>query len=241
MIGRDRLFRLLKEEGMLIKRKKRFCITTNSNHPFKKHKNLIKDLDISRKNQVWASDITYIRVGADFCYASLITDMYTRKIVGYDLSDSLAVGGTIRALKRAFKQGVPEYHHSDRGSQYCSGIYTEMLRKKKVKISMTENGNCYENALAERINGILKYEFGLKSTFKTQQEAKKALEQAIFVYNSLRPHEGLSYKTPSQLYDHNHSGIGCWGSYSKRFFDLTSKRSKKSFGNNFKPLHLEID
>ncbi|MDH5415293.1 MAG: IS3 family transposase, partial [Flavobacteriaceae bacterium] len=158
-VGRDTLFNILRKHQMLTLRKKYSSRTTNSLHRFYKYKNIIKDLEVTRPNQVWVSDITYIRTIKGFCYLALITDMHSRKIVGYDLSDSLELNGCVRALNKAIYQaknikGLT--HHSDRGIQYCSNVYTQILKRNKIAISMTEENHCYENAMAERINGILK-------------------------------------------------------------------------------------
>jgi len=185
-IGRDQLFSILRENGLLIKRKKYSSRTTNSHHRFYKYGNIIKDLVIDRPNQVWASDITYIRTIKGFCYLALITDMHSRKIVGYDLSDSLELKGCIRALNKALYQTENvkgTIHHSDRGIQYCSNVYTQILKRKKMEISMTEENHCYENAMAERVNGILKDEFYLDQTFASVVQAKKAAKNAIKLYN----------------------------------------------------------
>lgn len=199
-IGRDRLFHLLREKNMLIKRKRKYAVTTDSNHPFRKYSNLIKDRPITRKNQVWISDITYIKLETGFCYLSLITDLYTRKIVGHCTHDTLELLGCSMALDKALKSGRPDTHHSDRGSQYCSRVYTEKLKNKGSKISMTEGGNCYENAHAERINGILKTEFNLDQTFKNIKQARSVINQAIENYNNIRPHWSLNLKTPNEMY-----------------------------------------
>lgn len=199
-LGRDRLFNLLRENNLLVERKKRYTITTDSKHPFRVYKNLImKDLIVG-VNQVWVSDITYIRTKHGFSYLSLVTDLFSRKIVGYHTSESLELIGCVKALEMAFKKGTPKIHHSDRGSQYCSHKYTKMLKNRNVKISMTENGNCYENAVAERINGILKQEFNLNATFVNINQVKKAVDQAIKVYNSKRPNWSINLKTPDQVY-----------------------------------------
>jgi transposase InsO family protein len=205
-IGRDQLFRILKEHNLLIRRKKYSCRTTNSYHRFYKYNNIIKNVTIIKPNQVWASDITYIRTIKGFCYLALITDMHSRKIVGYDISDSLELKGCLRALQKAIYQakntkGV--IHHSDRGIQYCSNQYTEILKRKKIEISMTEENHCYENALAERVNGILKDEFYLDQTFSSVKHAKKATKNAIKLYNNKRLHISLQYKTPN--YVHNNA------------------------------------
>ena len=188
---------------MLTLRKKYTARTTNSLHRFYKYKNIIKGLEIKRSNQVWVSDITYIRTIKGFCYLALITDMYSRKIVGYDLSDSLELKGCIRALNRAIQQAKNTkglIHHSDRGIQYCSNLYTQILKWKKIDISMTEENHCYENAMAERVNGILKDEFYLDQTFDSVAQAKRTAKNAINLYNEVRLHLSLNYKTPNMVY-----------------------------------------
>lgn len=160
-------------------------------------------MEVTNPNQVWVSDITYIRTVKGFCYLALITDMYSRKIVGYDLSDSLELAGCVRALKKALKQAgkrPPQVHHSDRGIQYCSNLYTHMLKKNNIVISMTEENHCYENAIAERVNGILKDEFYLDQTFDSLQHAKRATKNAINLYNQIRLHVSLDFKTPNMVY-----------------------------------------
>ncbi len=202
-IGRDQLFRILRENGLLIRRKKYSSRTTNSHHRFYKYGNIIKDLAIDRSNQVWAADITYVRTIKGFCYLALITDMHSRKIVGHDLSDSLELSGCVRALKKALYHNKPVknlIHHSDRGIQYCSNVYTNELKRKKIAISMTEENHCYENALAERVNGILKDEFYLDQTFASVMQAKTATKNAINLYNSKRLHLSLDYKTPNYVH-----------------------------------------
>lgn len=199
-LGRDRLFDLLRENSLLVERKRKYAVTTNSNHPFKVYKNLILSEVITRSNQVWVSDITYIKTKNGFSYLSLITDLFSRKIVGYHASDSLELSGCVKALKMALKIGKPEIHHSDRGSQYCSYQYTNMLKKNGAKISMTENGNCYENAVAERMNGILKQEFNLNAIFVDLKHVRKAIKQAVRVYNTKRPNWAIKFKTPDQVY-----------------------------------------
>lgn len=202
-VGRDKLFDILREQEMLIRRKKASCKTTNSYHRFHKYNNLIKDMEINAPNQVWASDITYIRTISGFCYLALITDMYSRKIVGYDISDSLELAGCLRALKRALRTARPAaglVHHSDRGIQYCSNQYVSELDKRKIRISMTEENHCYENAMAERVNGILKDEFYLDQCFFSTDHACIAAKNAIEIYNSKRLHLSLGYKTPNMVF-----------------------------------------
>jgi len=202
-VGRDTLFNVLRKNNMLTLRKRSSARTTNSLHRFYKYKNIIKDVDVTRSNQVWVSDITYIRTVKGFCYLALITDMHSRKIVGYDLSDSLELKGCVRALNKAIYQAKnikQLIHHSDRGIQYCSNQYTQILKRKKIDISMTEENHCYENAMAERVNGILKDEFYLDQTFKDVAQAKRVAKNAINLYNEVRLHLSLDYKTPNMVY-----------------------------------------
>jgi len=202
-VGRDTLFNVLRKYQMLTLRKKYSSRTTNSLHRFYKYKNIIKDLDVIRPNQVWVSDITYIRTVKGFCYLALITDMHSRKIVGYDLSDSLELNGCVRALNKAIYQAKNIkglIHHSDRGIQYCSNLYTQILKRNKINISMTEENHCYENAMAERVNGILKDEFYLDQTFMSVAHAKRATKNAINLYNEIRLHLSLDFKTPNYVH-----------------------------------------
>ncbi len=202
-VGRDKLFAILREYEMLIRRKKASCKTTDSYHRFHKYKNLVKNMDVTAPNQVWVADITYIRTINGFCYLALITDMYSRKIVGYDISDSLELKGCLRAFKMAIKQARPKaglVHHSDRGIQYCSNQYVNELKKRNVCISMTEENHCYENAIAERVNGILKDEFYLDQCFFNTRFASIATKNAIDIYNNKRLHISLGYKTPNRVF-----------------------------------------
>lgn len=203
-IGRDRLFDILREKDMLIWPKKRYVHTTNSKHRFYKYKSLVKDFTPTAPNQVWVSDITYLRLNKGHCYLALITDAYSRKIIGYDISQSLELAGSLRALKLALRQLPAKHrviHHSDRGIQYCSNQYVEVLKKHKIRISMTEENHCYENAIAERVNGILKGEFYLDECFTNVELAKKVSKNAIKIYNNKRLHLSLNYKTPNQVHD----------------------------------------
>lgn len=200
--GRDWLFNLMRETGLLVQKHKRYCYTTNSNHRFKVYKNHYKSFNITVSNQVWVSDITYLKTKNGFCYASLITDAYSRMIVGYDVHQTLERTGVMSALNKALRTcGTPLMHHSDRGTQYCSKQYTQKLKDKGIIISMTEDGNCYDNALAERVNGILKDEFLLFQQFKDLNHARKALSQAVSIYNNKRPHLKLNFKTPREIHN----------------------------------------
>lgn len=200
-IGRDRFFRWLKHQDLLIKPKRSYAVTTQSNHRFWVYSNLIKQMNLTGPNQLWVSDITYLRTLEGFCYLALITDAYSRKIVGYDISDSLELEGCLRAVRQASQTASnlsQLIHHSDRGLQYCSNQYTQFLKNKGIKISMAAKGDCYENALAERVNGILKNEFNLDTTFKNKLQAIKAVHQSIRIYNQVRPHWSIGLQTPAQ-------------------------------------------
>ncbi len=198
-IGRDSFFDLLREHGLLIrKRKNRKPITTNSRHWLKKYPNLIEDFIPIAANQLWVSDITYIHVGTGFAYLSLITDAYSRKIVGFYLSQNLSANGCEMALRMAFKS-LPEkhrlMHHSDRGVQYCSYDYVELLEKQHIRISMTQTGDPLDNAIAERVNGILKSEL-LENIYPDFNIARDEVAKAISIYNFLRPHSSIDMLTP---------------------------------------------
>lgn len=198
-IGRDGLYRLLGEHGYLIRFRKRKPYTTNSNHPYKKYPNLIRKLIITRAGKLWVSDITYIRLTNGFAYLCIITDAYSHKIVGYKLHWNLAAQGAIDALHIAAKDEritSELIHHSDRGIQYCCQDYVQEIKRYKIQLSMTENGDPYENPVAERINGILKHEHGLNATFTNYQAAKTAVDLAVKNYNELRPHNSCNRLTP---------------------------------------------
>jgi len=205
-VGRDTLFTILRDENMLVKRKKYSSKTTNSYHHFHKYNNIIKDIIPTRKNQIWVSDITYIRTINGFCYLALITDVFSRKIIGFDASNSLELSGCLRALQKALRalryseSSIGLIHHSDRGSQYCSHMYVAKLKANGIKISMTQENHCYENAIAERVNGILKDEFFLDQVFANLKHVKYAVNNAIKMYNSKRLHLSLDYKTPDMVY-----------------------------------------
>jgi len=204
-MGRDKLHKLLLENNLLIKRKKLVPKTTNSNHWMRKYPNLIKDMEIIRTENIWVSDMTYISIGHDFNYLSLITDAHSRKIVGYCLHHFLNAEGCLQALDMAIKNrtkpGEMLIHHSDRGSQYCSFQYVNKLREASILISMTDNGDPYENAMAERVNGILKADFKLNRVFRSHAEALLAVDAAINNYNTIRPHMSCDYMTPTQAHE----------------------------------------
>ena len=205
-IGRDRLFDILRENKLLIYPSKKYVRTTNSYHRFRIYGNLIKDLEVTKINQVYVSDITYLTTLEGFCYLSLITDVFSRKIVGYSLSQSLGIEGCLNALNlalKAVKQPENLIHHSDRGIQYCSHAYVDLLTSNGVQISMTEQNHVYENALAERVNGILKTEFMLGETLVSFEVAKELVDEAVKIYNNERPHLSLNYRIPNEVYMEN--------------------------------------
>jgi len=202
-LGRDGFFTVLREHDLLAKRRKSYIKITNSFHRFRVYDNLILGIEVIRPNQVFVSDITYIRVGSSFMYLSLITDLYSRMIVGWELSKTLDASACYKALEIALKlvdDPTGLIHHSDRGVQYCSTDYTGLLIASGASISMAEQGNPYENPHAERVNGILKDEFNLSAHFPTAALAIRATCQAIEIYNTLRTHWSLKLRTPAKVY-----------------------------------------
>ena len=188
-VGRDKLFAILRANHLLIKPKRQYQVTTNSHHRFRKHKNLVKTIEVERPEQIWVSDITYVGDRNNPKYLALVTDSYSKKIVGYDVSESLSVTGSARALKMAVKSRKYSgelIHHSDRGLQYCSDKYQELLNKNSIKCSMTEQYDPYENATAERINGILKQEFILGIKVDDIKLMRCLIDQSIDIYNKER-------------------------------------------------------
>jgi len=218
--GRDYLFDLLSEHKLLIRQRKRKAITTDSRHWMRKYSNLVKGLTITRPEQVWVSDITYIRLTNQWGYLSLITDAYSRKIMGYSFRQDLAAEGCIEALKMALNNRLYNesiIHHSDRGSQYCSHNYVDLLLKNNIGISMTENGDPYENALAERINGIIKTEFNLYSSSLGFDQTGYQVSKSIKSYNELRPHASCDYLTPNQAHLKSDKLNKRWKNYYRSF------------------------
>lgn len=206
-MGRDAFFDLLRNHNLLIKQRKRYHVTTNSNHWMKKYPNLIKDLKPSDPNHVWVSDITYWKTKAGHYYISFITDAYSRKIVGYHVADTMQALESVAALKIAIKTLNADItklvHHSDRGSQYCSSAYVKILKKAGIKISMTEQGDPLENAIAERINGIIKGEYLFDYEIKSLSKAREVLKSVVKLYNEDRPHSSIGNATPSQVHSNS--------------------------------------
>jgi len=203
-IGRDALFTLLGNNRMLIRQRKKKAVTTQSHHWLNKFDNIIKDLDVRRPNQVWVSDITYIKYRDQFAYLFLITDLKTRKIMGYKLSDSLEAKNALEALDMANKTAKMDLngliHHSDHGVQYCCAEYIKMIYKLGAVSSMSEKGNPYENAVAERVNGIIKNEWLDNEHFDSFKKLNIRVNEVIHTYNSKRLHMSLNYKTPDEVY-----------------------------------------
>lgn len=202
-VGRDKFFEILKEHGLLVKRRRSYRKTTDSNHSWRMHKNLIKFKESFNPGEVVVADITYIETLEGYSYLSLITDVGSRKIVGYHLSKSLAVEGCLEAMKMAWQElkgKAKVIHHSDRGIQYCCKAYMKYLRKKDIVSSMTEEDHVYENAIAERVNGILKDEFLLGERIQSHTVAKKMVKEAVNMYNSKRLHMSLNYQTPNEVF-----------------------------------------
>ena len=201
--GRDALFQLLRDHGLLVRFSKRGHKTTGANHRFYRYPNRITDVVVDRIHQVFVADITYLQTLEGFVYLALVTDLFSRKIVGFDVSDSLSVDGALRACKMAIKpvtQSDALIHHSARGVQYCCHAYTQLLESRGIQLSMTQNGDVYQNAVAERVNGILKMEFLLNHTFESIQQATANAKQSVAIYNNERPHLTLGYQTPQDVY-----------------------------------------
>jgi putative transposase len=202
--GRDKLFKLLRENNLLIKPRRRYVQTTNSKHWMKKYPNSAQDLLLTDPEQLWVSDITYLKTEEGNCYLSMITDAFSRKIMGYSITDNMEAKATVDAFRMAIKNrcypGTELMHHSDRGLQYCSREFVSVAEENKIKMSMTENSDPYENALAERMNRTIKEEFCLDQILPGKVQTYAAVKEAIELYNTYRPHLSLSLKTPDQVH-----------------------------------------
>lgn len=202
-VGRDRLFEMLRGAGMLVKPKAKTHRTTQSRHSLPVFRNLVRGRELRGPNEVWVSDLTYVRTEEGFVYAAVIMDAWSRKVVGMHVGDSLESVGCQKALEEALEglpAGIYPIHHSDRGCQYCCHEYVGVLREAGLEVSMTEEMHCYENAQAERVIGILKGEYELDGTFRTKAEARKAAVEARRMYNEIRPHGALSYRVPAAVH-----------------------------------------
>lgn len=231
-LGRDRFFSVLRANGLLVERRRRRTVTTMSRHELPKYPNLAKALKVDAAEQLWVSDITYIRVGEGFCYLILITDAYSRQIVGYNFDRNMDAAFCIMALEMALAgRHFPQrtlMHHSDRGLQYCSKAYTGELQNSGIAISMTENGDPLENALAERMNGILKDSFEMDRTFSSFEEARSFIEEAIEYYNNRRPHSSCDNLTPKAA----HQCTGRLPKHWKSFSEKAIARAEREAGSN---------
>jgi putative transposase len=227
-VGRDKMFTIMRKYHLLIDRKKKNPKTTQSHHWFRRYPNLIKEYEPNESEQLWVADITYICIGYDFNYLSLITDAHSKKIMGYCLHPYLNNEGALRALKMALSQRTKTtslIHHSDRGVQYCSFEYVDILRKNNYSISMTENGEAYENPIAERVNGILKTEFNLSQVFKSKADALIAVQRSINAYNNLRPHMSCDFLTPNEAHLTTEPLIKHWKNRRKNKQEQQSKKN----------------
>jgi transposase InsO family protein len=203
-MGRDALFDLLRYKGLLVRKTKRFHITTDSNHFYYTSPNLLKDMEVTHAEQVFVNDITYIKTDEGYAYLALVTDAYSKKIMGWSFDDNMKVSMVKQALTMAHSNCIFNHdtiiHHSDRGKQYCCPDYTEFAGKRGFIMSTTQQSDPYENAIAERINGILKYEFGLRKTIASIKIARKMIKEAVDIYNNDRLHWSLELKTPQQVH-----------------------------------------
>ncbi len=214
-MGRDQFFHLLAQHKLLVRKTKRSTHTTNSKHHFYKYPNLAKDFKPLKAHELWVSDITYIPLKERFAYLFLITDAYSRKIVGFHVSDDMKVSSAIVALQKALAQKPADtivIHHSDRGIQYCSNNYVEMLQKNNALISMTQSGDPKENAIAERVNGILKTEL-ISSSYTDIDKASISIARAIIIYNYKRTHSSLNYQIPNEVHQQKGPQIRRWKNY----------------------------
>jgi transposase InsO family protein len=220
-MGRDRLFDLLREDGLLIVKKKKYTKTTDSKHWMHKYPNLVKQFELKRPEQLWVADITYVAITDGYFYLHLITDAYSKLIMGYCVSETLAASSTLQALQMALKNrkySSSLIHHSDRGLQYCSAAYVKTLEQKGIAISMTEDGSPYDNAIAERVNGILKDEFSLDEVFESQQQLEFQVRQSISIYNHKRPHESNHLLTPIEMHQQDRLKPKAWHKKSTKTF-----------------------
>lgn len=225
-MGRDAFFNLLRSNKLLVRKLKRNVYTTMSKHHFRRYPNLSKDFTPMKAHELWVADITYIPTKHRHAYLFLITDAYSRKIVGFHLSDDMKVSSGVIALKKALLQKPPEaivIHHSDRGIQYCSTEYTNLLQQHNCMISMTQNSDPYENAIAERVNGILKTEL-ISSYYKDPVEASRHISRCITIYNYRRRHSSLNWQVPEEVHKQ-------YGLQKKTWRNYYYKRTKNEVSN----------
>lgn len=213
-MGRDKFFVFLRKKRLLVPKSRKFTLTTMSNHRFFKHPNRIKDLELNKPEQVWVSDITYIKTKEENLFLSLVTDAFSKQIMGYHLADNLKTEGPLKALQMALRNRLyPNrklIHHSDRGLQYCNPIYTDLLERHNIQVSMTTKYDPYENAIAERVNGIIKNELIVMETLPDREIAQRAVVQSIKTYNTRRPHLSIGYRTPEHAHQHPNFKLKRW-------------------------------
>jgi transposase InsO family protein len=216
-IGRDVFFELLAKNKLLIRKRKRSTHTTNSKHFFRRYPNLVAHFTPMHAHELWVADITYIPMKQRFAYLYLITDAYSRKIVGFHVSDDMRVSSAIVALQKALDQKPVDaivIHHSDRGLQYCSNDYVTLLKTHHAQISMTQNGDPYENAMAERVNGILKSEL-ISESYTDLKAAMQHIARCITVYNYKRVHSSINWQIPEKVHSQQGPQIKKWKNYYK--------------------------
>lgn len=224
-MGRDKFFEWMRSQSLLVVRKRKYVKTTNSQGWMRQYPDLAKGLELLRPEQLWVADITYLSTRQGYCYLHLVTDAYSKKIMGYQLSDHLGASATLQALQMAIRgrqYNGSLIHHSDRGLQYCSKDYTSLLKEHKISISMTQTGSPYDNAVAERVNGILKQEFGLDELFENIYQAKKQVDQSVMLYNTYRPHLSNDFLTPEQMHRQKKLKPQSWKRKTAGFFTETS-------------------
>jgi transposase InsO family protein len=227
-LGRDAFFNLLRENRLLIIKRRYRVRTTDSNHWLHKYPNLIKEFSPNKPHQLWVSDITYVETDQGFKYLFLVTDAYSRKIIGWCLGDTIEARNAVKALSMALWQLPDEItdiiHHSDRGVQYCSDMYVKRLKKRNIRISMTENGDPLENAIAERINGILKTEWLYDLKLRSKVIAEKEIGRIIEIYNTQRPHSSIDMMRPEEAHRLEGDLKRHWKNYYKKRPELEAER-----------------
>lgn len=231
IMGRDSFYRLLDQYNLKLRQKKRRVRTTDSNHNYRKYPNIIKEVFPFKSNQIWVSDITYIRTEQGFCYLSLITDLYSRKIISWVLAPRLKYIYTEQALRQAIEVSNTDLtgliHHSERGFQYCYPSYIKILKDNGILISMTETTDPKDNAVAERVNGILKQEWLNQMEFKDIKEAEEVIREKIIYYNERRPHSSINYLTPNQAYYQEGELIRRWKRGKRRYYERKQAETKE--------------
>jgi transposase InsO family protein len=213
-VGRDKLFEILRKEQMLITKRRKYVKTTDSKHWMRTYADRAKQVQLKEPEQLWVADITYLTTQEETVYLHLVTDAYSKQIMGYTLSNDLKAESTVKALQMALSRRIYRsrdlLHHSDRGLQYCSALYINELQRHKCQISMTQDGSPYDNAIAERVNGILKDEFYCDEKFESFEQAKEHVEQSIMIYNNKRPHLSCSMLTPIEMHQQNYLKVKIW-------------------------------